>query len=113
MPANVTSDIGLVGLSASEMARQVAAGDVTSAELVEAHIARIQAVNPTINAVVVLAFRSRPARKPPRPTRRAARGEPLGPLHGVPITIKECFHLTGTPATEGVNRFARESEFGR
>src|SRR5262245_27966182 len=33
---------------------------------------------------------------------RQARGEPLGPLHGVPVTVKECFHLAGTKATIGI-----------
>ncbi|HTN73771.1 MAG TPA: amidase family protein, partial [Pirellulaceae bacterium] len=33
---------------------------------------------------------------------RQASGQPLGPLHGVPITIKECFHVAGTPATIGI-----------
>ncbi len=94
-------------LSASEMARQIAAGAITSREVVEAHIRRIEQVNPLLNAVVVPLFvRARQEADAADDARR--RGEPLGPLHGVPITIKECFHVAGTPSTEGVSRFARE-----
>jgi Asp-tRNA(Asn)/Glu-tRNA(Gln) amidotransferase A subunit family amidase len=101
------SQTDLVGLSASEMARQIAAGNLTSAELVEAHIGRIEAVNPALNAVVVPLFGQARAQAAAADAARR-RGEPLGPLHGVPITIKECFHVAGTPATEGVDRFAGE-----
>ncbi len=98
----------VVHLSAMEMARQIAAGGLTSREVVEAHIRRIQQVNPLLNAVVVPLFeQARQEAETADGVRR--RGEPLGPLHGVPVTIKECFHVAGTPATEGVPRFARET----
>ncbi len=97
----------LIGLSASEMARQIAAGNLTSAELVEAHIDRIEAVNPALNAVVVPLFDQARAAASGADSARS-RGDVLGPLHGVPITIKECFHVAGTAATEGVDRFAAE-----
>jgi len=105
-PASATAS-DLIRLSASEMARRIAAGTLTSVDLVEAHIRRIQAVNPQLNAVVVPLFDQ--ARAEARAADAARdRGEPLGRLHGVPITIKECFHIAGTPSTEGVHRFADE-----
>ncbi len=97
----------LVELSASEMARQIVAGSVTSVELIEAHIRRIEAVNPRLNAVVTPLFAQARAEAATADLARR-RGDPLGPLHGVPITIKECFHLAGTSATEGIGRFASE-----
>lgn len=97
----------LFQLSASEMARQIAAGTLTSAELIDAHILRIEAVNPRINAVVVPLFAQASAQAAAADEARR-RGETLGPLHGVPVTIKECFHVAGTPATEGVGHFADE-----
>jgi len=97
----------LTSLSASEMARQIEAGHVTSRELIEAHIRRIEQVNPRLNAVVVPMFAQARA-EAERADQARARGEALGPLHGVPITIKECFHIAGTPATEGIGRFAGE-----
>ena len=103
----VGCETDLLKLSASEMARQVASGALSSCELVEAHIRRIEAVNPALNAVVVTRFPQ--ARDEAAAADRArASGQPLGPLHGVPITVKECFHLTGTPATEGIGHFAGE-----
>jgi fatty acid amide hydrolase len=97
----------LIALSASEMARQVAAGTITSVELVDAHIRRIELVNPRLNAVVIPLFEQARREAAAADAARQA-GQALGPLHGVPITIKECFHLAGTVATEGIGRFAHE-----
>src|SRR5947209_7235541 len=88
-------------LSAMEMARRVASGDISAHELVEAHIARIEAVNPKLNAVGVK--RDEAARAEARDIdRRRAAGEKLPPLAGVPITIKECLDLKGTASTFGL-----------
>jgi fatty acid amide hydrolase len=102
-----TSRSELTSLSATEMASQVAAGAISSCELVEAHIHRIERVNGALNAVVVPLFKQALAEATAADQARL-RGDSLGPLHGVPITIKECFHLSGTAATEGVGRFAGE-----
>ncbi len=87
--------------SAIELAGMIARREITAAEAVEAHIARIEAVNPALNAVVVKRYAE--ARAEAQAADAAvARGETLGPLHGVPITIKESFALSGTPATSGL-----------
>ena len=86
----------ITALSATEMAQQIATGALSSSEVVEAHIRRIEEVNPLINAVVVPLFEQ--ARREAKAADTAlARGESLGPLHGVPITIKESFDVAGTP----------------
>jgi fatty acid amide hydrolase len=91
----------IVGSSATALAAAIASGAVSAAEAVEAHIARIEAVNPGLNAVVVPRYAE--ARNEAREAdRRRAAGEPLGPLHGVPVTIKECLDLAGTPSTFGL-----------
>lgn len=99
---------GTVGLSqaafwrqsASELAALVAAREVSSRELVEAHLERIEAVNPAVNAVTTVlaeqALEAADARD-----REAATGAPLGPLHGVPVTVKESIDLAGSPTTMG------------
>jgi fatty acid amide hydrolase len=83
------------------LAASIARGEVSAVEAVEASIARIEAVNPRLNAVVVTRYDAARAEARAADERRA-RGEPLGPLHGVPITIKECFDLAGTPSTYGL-----------
>jgi fatty acid amide hydrolase len=89
-------------MSASAMARQIASGALYSREAVEAHIRRIEAVNPRINALVVPLF-ERARREADRADAARARGEALGALHGVPITIKESFVVVGTASTLGLS----------
>ncbi|HLJ80865.1 MAG TPA: amidase [Ktedonobacterales bacterium] len=91
----------LTQLSATELAARIARGDVSSVDAVEAHIARIEQVNPALNAVVVTRYDEARAEARQADERRA-RGEPLPPLHGVPITIKECLDLAGYPSTYGL-----------
>jgi amidase len=87
--------------SATELAQLIAARQASSAEVVEAHLARIAAINPKLNAVVrVLADGARAAAA--AADRKVAAGEPLGPLHGVPITVKENIDMAGLPTTNGV-----------
>lgn len=95
------------GTGAAELARAIAAGRWTAAEVVEAHIARIEQVNPQLNALVVPLFDEarRAARQADEMQRR---GAPLGPLHGVPVTIKESFHVAGTPSTIGLTSRRRD-----
>jgi len=97
----VTTTINLSELSAGALAASIARGDLSAVEAVEASIARIEAVNPRLNAVVVKRYEAARAEAQAADERRA-RGEALGPLHGVPITIKESFDLAGTPATYGL-----------
>ena len=91
--------------SASDLAKQIAAKQVSSAEVIEAHLARIEAVNPKVNAVVrVLADDARAAAK--AADRLVAEGGRLGPLHGVPFTVKENIDMAGLPTTWGVPALA-------
>ena len=94
------TDEALIQMSAGEVAAAIARNETSATEAVEAHIARIEQVNPALNAVVVKRYDAARAEAQAADERRA-RGEPLPPLHGVPITVKECLDLTGTPATFG------------
>ncbi len=87
--------------SAAEIARRIAQREISATEVTRAFIARIEVVNPRLNAVVVPLF-DQALREAAAADERQARGEALEPLHGVPITVKECFHLTGTPSTIGL-----------
>jgi fatty acid amide hydrolase len=94
--------IELTKLSAGELARLIARCEISSTDTVNAFIARIEQVNPKINAVVVPLFE--PARAAARRAddRLAKAERPIGPLHGVPITVKESFHVAGTPCSIGL-----------
>jgi amidase len=92
-------------LSASDLARRIAAKQVSSAEVVEAHLARIEAVNPRVNAVVrLLAQEARAGAA--AADRLLSEGAALGPLHGVPFTVKENIDMAGLPTTSGVPALA-------
>src|SRR6202521_4339528 len=96
-----TTNETLTKLSAAELAVMIASGNISSVEAVEAHIERIERVNPALNAVVVKRYDAARAEAKEADARRA-RGEKLAPLHGVPITIKESLDLAGTPSTFGL-----------
>ncbi len=92
--------------SAKELAALIANGKVSSIEVIDAHLARIEAVNPTVNAVVrVMADDARAAAIDA--DRKVASGEPLGPLHGVPFTVKENIDMASLPTTWGVPALAK------
>ena len=90
--------------SATELAALIRRGTVSSREVVEAHLARIDEVNVSINAVTLtLTDRALAAADAADSADAAARARPL---HGVPFTIKENIDLAGTPTTQGVPAYA-------
>ena len=90
--------------SATELAQMIAAGDVSSREVVEAHLARIDAVNGTVNAVTIALANS--ALDAADAADATSGPESNGPLHGVPFTIKENIDCVGSPTTQGVPALA-------
>jgi fatty acid amide hydrolase len=91
----------LQDMSAREIAGHIAARDLSSAEVVEHFIGRLNAANGKLNAVT--ADLSESARKAAANVDKAlSRGEKLPPLAGLPVTIKECFDLAGTASTFGL-----------
>jgi len=93
--------------SATELADRIGRGYISSVEVVESHIARIEAVNGALNAVVYKRYDEALAEARATDERRA-RGERIGPLAGVPVTIKECLDVAGTPATFGLTSRAND-----
>jgi fatty acid amide hydrolase len=91
--------------SAATIARHIEAGELSAVEVLGPHLARIEDVDRRLNAVVVRRFDAARAEAQAIDDCRR-RGQPLGPLAGVPITVKECFQLAGTPTTLGVGRRA-------
>src|SRR5579863_4067845 len=83
-------------LSLIEMASLARSGAVSSLELVNAHLDRIEKRNPELNAfTMVLADQARES------ARRADQGLKSGRLHGVPVTVKDSFDLAGHPTRLG------------
>lgn len=87
--------------SATDLAALIRSKAITSEELVESYSARIAAHNPAINAVVYTDWGNARAQARARDA-HLARGGACGPLHGVPMTIKEAFDIAGMPSTWGL-----------
>jgi pimeloyl-ACP methyl ester carboxylesterase len=87
-------------LSATDLAQAIRSRHASSREVVEAHLRRIEAVNPAVNAVTVVL--AEPAVEAAEAAdRTVADGDPLPPFHGVPFTVKGNIDLVGTPTTHG------------
>jgi amidase len=92
-------------LGAVALAAGIKAGEYTCAEVAESVLARIAARNPELNAVVFdLADQARA--QAAEADQAVEAGAALGPLHGVPVTIKENIDMAGTPTTNGVPAYA-------
>lgn len=93
-------DLDLCYASATELARRIRSREVSPVEVVEAVLSRIEAVNPPLNAwTVVLGDRAREAAR--RAESAVMRREPLGPLHGIPVSIKDLIFTRGIRTTFG------------
>lgn len=87
-------------LSARAMAEQIRLRKLFPVQLVDAHLAQIERVNPKLNAFIHVATES--ARAQAFAAERAlAAGDAIGPLHGVPISIKSSIEVTGMPFEAG------------
>jgi aspartyl-tRNA(Asn)/glutamyl-tRNA(Gln) amidotransferase subunit A len=94
----VTAD--LVRLSAFELSQALAAGELSSAEIVDAHLKRIEDVDATIHAFLHVDAEGAIAAARAVDERRAA-GEDLPTLAGVPIAVKDVLTTKGIPTTAG------------
>jgi len=93
----------LTQLSAVELVRRQNAGQLTAVRILDAYLDRIRRLNAGRNAIVCPLYDE--ARETAEKIDAArSRGEPLGRLAGVPLTIKESFDVVGTPSTIGMAR---------
>jgi amidase len=90
----------LTSLSTVEVAKLIASRSISAVDAVNACYARIDAVNPKINAVVAMC-RERALSEAQAADAAIASGRKLGPLHGVPFTIKDSFDTAGVVSTGG------------
>jgi amidase len=91
--------------NAVELAAMIRDREVNSREVVQAHLDRVAAVNPDLNAIVRL-LPDQALAAADAADRAVADGTRLGPLHGVPFTVKENIDLAGTPTTQAVPALA-------
>lgn len=92
------ADVSLTRKSARDLARLMRDGAVSPVEVLEAHLAVIADKNPALNAIITLAADQ--ARQAARAAEAALRSnEPVGPLHGVPVAIKDVTPTAGIRTT--------------
>jgi Asp-tRNA(Asn)/Glu-tRNA(Gln) amidotransferase A subunit family amidase len=90
----------LTALSAIELRRRIGTKDISPVELLEACIQQIEAINPAVNAICATAYKR--ARAEAKAAEAAVlRGDDLGPLHGLPVGIKDLQDTEGLLTTHG------------
>jgi len=94
----------LIYADATELAELIRLGKVSSVEVVQAHLDRIEAVNRDLNAIVTLADGALDAAR--AADEELAAGGEVGPLHGVPVTVKDGFDTAGVATQRGSPIFA-------
>ncbi|MEN0065845.1 MAG: amidase [Myxococcota bacterium] len=92
-------------MDATSLLEGLAQGTTTSARLLDEHIARMEARNTSLNAIVATNLEAARARAAEADAARAE-GTLWGPLHGLPMTIKDSFEVVGMPATSGAKALA-------
>src|SRR5262244_1607694 len=91
--------------SAVEIARLIREREVRATEALEHFLARVEKYNPKLNAVIWLDV-GRARERAKAADAALAKGEVWGPLHGVPMTIKESYNVAGSPTTWGDPKLA-------
>src|ERR1044071_1855455 len=93
---------------AKDLAALIRAKKVSAREVMAAHLERINRVNPTINAIVAKLDDEKCLALAHAADERAAKEEPLGPLHGLPIAFKDLQPAVGFPWTRGSTIFRHD-----
>ncbi len=91
----------ILNLSLTNLIEKIQLGEYSSVQVVKVFIEKIKKINPIINALVVERFEEA-IQEAKDADKMLSQGKSKGRLHGVPITIKECLDLIGTPSTFGM-----------
>ncbi len=90
----------MAGLTVAQAGRLIRRGELSPLELVRACLERIQALEPHLNAFITV-MEEEALASARRLEEEAARGEVRGPLHGIPVGVKDLFFTAGVPTTAG------------
>ncbi|GJD36316.1 amidase [Methylobacterium aerolatum] len=97
---------GITALGAVHLSAAIRGRAVSCLEVMQAYLDRIGRLNPTYNAIVALRNEDDLLREAARADAMLARGEPVGPLHGFPLAVKDLDPVRGLPFTQGSPIFA-------
>lgn len=95
-----TADTEICWMTALELGQRIAAGELSSERIVNAHLARIERLNPILEAYVTVVTDAAIAQARER-DRELTAGRSRGPLHGVPYALKDIFATSGIRTTAG------------
>ena len=95
-----TFDTELNFTSARELARRIRSREISASEVLEAHLAQIERINPLVNAIITL-IPERAREQAAAADAALARGDDVGPLHGLPIAHKDTTDTAGIRTTYG------------
>lgn len=92
----------IIRLPAHVIVERLAAGDISAREVIDAHIGRLEAIDPHLNAIVAERFVEARRDADAADAHRLS-GRPLGALHGLPVTIKDSIDVANMPSTFGLH----------
>jgi len=93
----------LIYSDATKLAELIRTREISPVEVIKAHLDRIEAVNPKLNAIVTIAEDA--LKSAGKAEEAVQRGDELGPLHGVPFTVKDSIDTAGVPTQRGTPIF--------
>ena len=95
---------GLCYFSVGELSRLIRKKEVSPVEVVKAHLARIEALEPALNSFITL-LPEQALEEASKAERQIEAGQYRGPLHGIPIGLKDLFYVKGVRNTSGSKIF--------
>src|SRR4030042_3910377 len=91
-------------LSAGQLGRMIQKKEVSPVEVMDAHLARVETLEPKLNSFI--AFLPEKAREEARKAENEIlAGKYQGPLHGIPLGLKDLYYVKGIPNTAGTKLF--------